>query len=218
MLHAAQTGAGAAAGSGYAVQRVQHRCHFEQLSPGRGSGADPDDRCGSRAGGCVPERGDRKGGRGRSAEAHDAGRRVDALRARPAAGPHAERGTVLCADELSAARRGSGRRRRPHAAAGLHRARPGYAPERAAVHRARRHGAAGGHGDGRRQDRRDGSARRAGKGHHARRHEPRLLLHGRRPRPRRQRLRRSGRRGMCAHAGGGRRQAGACPGGVRNFP
>lgn len=49
-------------------------------------------------------------------------------------------------------------------------------------------------------------------------HEPRLLLHGRRPRPRRQRLRRSGRRGMCAHAGGGRRQAGACPGGVRNFP
>ena len=61
-------------------------------------------------------------------------------------------------------------------------------------------------------------ALRAGKGHHARRHEPRLLLHGRRPRPRRQRLRRSGRRGMCAHAGGGRRQAGACPGGVRNFP
>ena len=34
------------------------------------------------------------------------------------------------------------------AAAGLHRARPGHAPERTAVYRARRHGAAGGHGDG----------------------------------------------------------------------
>ena len=214
MVHAAQTGAGAAAGSGHAVQRVQHRRDLEQLPRGRGSGADPDDRRGPRAGGRVSECSNRQSGRGRGAEAHDAVRRVNARSARPAAGPHAERGAVLRADELSAPRRGGGRRGRAHAAAGLHRARPGHAPERAAVHRARRHGAAGGHGDGRRQDRRDGGARRAGKGHHARRHEPRLLLHGHRPRACGQRLRRGGRRGVRAHAGERGRQAGARSGGV----
>ena len=214
MVHAAQTDAGAAAGSGHAVQRVQHRRDLEQLPRGRGSGADPDDRRGPRAGGRVPERGNRQGGRERDAQAHDAVRRVDARGARPAAGPHAERGAVLRADELPAPRRGGGRCGRARAAAGLHRARPGHAPERAAVHCARRYGAAGGHGNGRRQDRRDGSARRAGKGHHARRHEPRLHLHGHRPRARGQRLRRGGRRGVRAHAGGRGRQAGARSGGV----
>ena len=218
MLHAAQTGAGAAAGSGYAVQRVQHRRDLEQLPPGRGSGADPDDRRRPRAGGRVPECGDGQGVRERGAEAHDTVRRVDARGARPAAGPHAERRAVLRTDELSAPRRGGGRRGRARAAAGLHRARPGHAPERAAVHRARRHGAAGGHGDGRRQGRRDGSARGAGKGHRARRHEPCLLLHGHRPRARGQRLRRGGRCDVRAHAGGRGRQAGARPGGVRDRP
>ena len=217
MAHAVQTGAGAAAGGGHAVQRVQHRRDLEQLPPGRGSGADPDDRRRPRAGGRVPECGDGQGVRERGAEAHDAVRRVDARGARPAAGPHAERRAVLRTDELSAPRRGGGRRGRARAAAGLHCARPGHAPERAAVHRARRHGAAGGHGDGRRQGRRDGSARGAGKGHRARRHEPCLLLHGHRPRARGQRLRRCGRCDVRAHAGGRGRQAGARPGGIRDL-
>ena len=48
--------------------------------------------------------------------------------------------------------------------------------------------------------------------------EPRLHLHGHRPRARGQRLRRGGRRGVRAHAGGRGRQAGARPSGVRDLP